>query len=514
MTIQMVFVLLVVALSIYALVRNSMRQGLVLLSSASLLYVAGIIDADELLKGFSNRGVITIALLFLVAEGVKRSGAIDGFVRRIFPEDRSKVRSLQRRLLPCVAFISSFINNTPVVIIVAPILKQWASKMRISASKYLIPLSYATILGGMCSLIGSSTNLVVHGMMIAEGYEGFSMYELARVGVFIAVAGLLYLILFSTYLLPKRGNASSEEEIERSNYTQVIISPRFPGINRRVGEYNFHRQFGARVVAIKRAGEIIKGSLRDVVYQKNDTLVLETEEGFMQTWGSSSFFALFITTGEKQESPSAKKRWGAITLLVFMCGGAVIGERPFMQEIFPNIRLDMFFFALVTAVLMAWAQLYPPKSYTKYISWDLLITIASAFAVSGAIQNSGVVDLVISYIVGLAGEAGANPYILLAILFVLTNILTELVTNNAAAAISFPIAISISTQLGVNHMPFFVAICIAASSSFCTPIGYQTNLIVQSIGNYKYLDFLRVGLPLNIITFVLSIILIPLIWPF
>lgn len=157
-------------------------------------------------------------------------------------------------------------------------------------------------------------------------------------------------------------------------------------------------------------------------------------------------------------------------------------------------------------------QYFPARKYTKYISWDILITIACAFAISKAMVNSGVADCVAGFIIGLSDDYG--PHVLLAILFVITNLFTELITNNAAAALAFPLALSISAQLGVSPTPFFVVICMAASASFSTPIGYQTNLIVQGIGNYKFTDFVRIGLPLNIITFLISVILIPLIWNF
>ncbi|MFR9602571.1 MAG: SLC13 family permease [Rikenellaceae bacterium] len=513
MTSQMIFVLVVVVAIIYALIKNDMRQGLVLFSAAALLFVGGVINPEELLMGFSNRGVFTVALLFLVSEGVKRTGAINNLIKPLFPETPKGIRHLQLRLLPSVALISSMLNNTPVVIIVAPIVKNWASKMKVPASKFLIPLSYATILGGMCSLIGSSTNLVVHGMMLNAGYAGFSMYELGKVGIFIAIAGLIYIFLFSKYLLPENSNISSDEELEGANYIQVVISERFPGINRKVSEFDFKRRFGATMCGIKRNGEILQGSLDDVVYQKSDTLIIDGDDTFFKTWGSSSFFVLLID-GKEHDSPTKKKKWLAVSLLIFMCVGALLGEHPAVRAAFPEVRLDMFFFALVVTIIMAWAQLFPAKRYTKYISWDLLITIASAFAISQAMQNSGIIDLIVSKIIALTGEGGVGPYALLAIVFIFTNLFTELITNNAAAALAFPLAISITTQLGINPMPFFVAICIAASSSFSTPIGYQTNLIVQSIGNYKYLDFVRIGLPLNLITFVLSIILIPLIWRF
>ena len=172
----------------------------------------------------------------------------------------------------------------------------------------------------------------------------------------------------------------------------------------------------------------------------------------------------------------------------------------------------MFFFVSITTIIMAWTKIFPARKYTKYISWDILITIACAFAISKAMVNSGVADAVAHFIIGMSHLYG--PHVLLAAMFIITNLFTELITNNAAAALAFPLALSISSQMGVSPMPFFVVICMAASASFSTPIGYQTNLIVQGIGNYKFTDFVRIGLPLNIITFLISIFLIPLIWPF
>ncbi len=514
MTGQMVFVTIVVITSIYALVKSKMRQGLVLFSVATLLFVGGVLSAEEMLAGFSNRGVMTIALLFLVSEGVKRTNAILNIIKPLFPKQTKNGRGLLLRLLPSVAVISSMLNNTPVVIIVAPIVKNWATKFKLPATKFLIPLSYATILGGMCSLIGSSTNLVVHGMMLDAGYRGFSMYELGKVGIFVAVAGILYLLLFSKYLLPDQSDVNSEADLEGSNYIQAVISARFPGNNHQVGVFDFKRRFGANVVAIKRNGQTIQGTeLLDVVYEKNDTLIIEGDSTFFKTWGSSSFFVVMID-GEDHEAPTKRKKGLTIALLIFMCGGTLIGEHPYIREMFPEVRLDMFFFALITTIIMAWAQLFPAKRYTKYISWDLLITIASAFAISRAMQNSGITDLIVSKIIELTGGGDVNPYLLLAILFLTTNLFTELITNNAAAALSFPIAISISNATGLSPMPFFVAICIASSASFSTPIGYQTNLIVQGVGGYKFKDYLRIGIWLNIITFIISIALIPLIWEF
>jgi len=236
------------------------------------------------------------------------------------------------------------------------------------------------------------------------------------------------------------------------------------------------------------------------------------DDSFVKTWGESSVFVLLANGKDTEPVPGKGKRWFALALLILMIVGATVGELPVVKEAFPEIKLDMFFFVSITTIIMAWTKIFPARKYTKYISWDILITIACAFAISKAMVNSGVADAVARFIIGMSHHYG--PHVLLAAVFIITNLFTELITNNAAAALAFPLALSISSQMGVSPMPFFVVICMAASASFSTPIGYQTNLIVQGIGNYKFTDFVRIGLPLNIITFLISIFLIPLIWPF
>jgi len=322
--------------------------------------------------------------------------------------------------------------------------------------------------------------------------------------------------LFSKRLLPdsRIGNAEEEEE-ERGNLHRVeaVIGARFPGINKRLGDFNFTRHYGAIVKEVKSGGERITRDLDKVRLQEGDTLVLWADDTFVPTWGESSVFIMLANGSDNEPQPmSRRKRWFALGLLIFMIAGATVGELPFMKELFPSIRLDMFFFVCITTIIMAWTKIFPPKKYTKYISWDILITIACAFAISKAMENSGFADLIARNIIGMSGSIG--PYALLAILFIITNIFTELITNNAAAALGFPIALSVATQLGVNPTPFFVVICMAASASFATPIGYQTNLIVQGIGSYKFTDFVKIGLPLNIIAFLISVFVIPMIWEF
>lgn len=514
MTFEVIIVFITLALMLTALATDKMRPGMILFSAVVVFLCTGILSPKELLAGFSNKGMITVALLFLVSEGIRQSGALTQFIKKLLPQEKTSVLKAQLRILPTITVISAFLNNTPVVVIFAPIIKRWANYLKLPATYFLIPLSYATILGGICTLIGTSTNLVVHSMIEDAGMKGFGMFELGKVGIFIALAGIMYLLLFSTRLLPAdRPENLSEDDKKPSTYhlVEAILGARFPGINKRISEFDFQRHYGAEIKEIRRNGHTYN-DISKLRFREGDTLLLLADDSFIKTWGESSVF-LMLANGKDYEPAGKKKRWFALSLLIFMITGATVSELPAVQEYLPEgLELDMFFFVAITTVIMAWTKIFPPQKYTKYISWDILITIACAFAISKAMENSGVSNILAQYIIGLSASYG--PYVLLAILFIITNIFTELITNNAAAALSFPIALSLSQQLGVNPMPFFVVICMAASASFSTPIGYQTNLIVQGIGNYKFTDFLRIGLPLNIITFLISIFVVPQIWPF
>ena len=493
MSFEIIFVLLGLIGMLVALIMDKMRPGIVLLSLVVLFMVAGIITPKQMVAGFSNRGMITVALLFLVSEGIRQSGALSTVVKKLLPEKGTSVTKAQLRILPIVSAFSAFLNNTPVVVIFAPILKNWSKKVGLSCTKFLIPLSYATILGGLCTLIGTSTNLVVHGMMIDKGMEGLKMFDLAYIGIPITVVGLAFIILTSKKLLPAERPDNFEEE--------------------ETDAFDFKRRYGAEVKEIRQNGQVITDNLGEVRLQEGDTLVLLADDAFTKTWGDSSVF-LMMTNG--QEIPSnpvpAWKKWTAFALLIVMIVGATIGELPYFQEQFPKVKMDMFFFASVTAVVMAWLKMFPPKKYTKYISWDILITIACAFAISAAMEESGLAALIADFIKNVSGSLGA--WGALALLYIVTLLITELITNNAAAALAFPLALETAAKFGVDPMPFFIAICIAASAGFATPIGYQTNLIVQGAGNYKFTDFVKVGLPMDLIVMIISVGLIPLIWPF
>lgn len=594
-------VLTILFITIIALAKEAMRPGLIFFSSAIVLMATGIISDEETLAGFSNKGMITIAILFLVSEGIRQSGILNRLAQTYLPRKRGKMVFLIPRIMLPVSILSAFLNNTPVVIIFAPIIKKWSEKLNLSSKKFLIPLSYATIFGGMCTLIGTSTNLVVHGLIIENGYDGFSMFELGKVGVFIGVFGTIYMSVMSNRFLPGekiifKSKSSTEykdyhydiiipensnligleirngrmKELknliiqcidregsiietrkgifkllpgdkllvagksDRLNYIlanenvklsgidlvknvpkdklkqyEAVLAPRFPGVGKTIPEFNFYEHYQAVVLAIHRNGERITSNKDKLKLKTGDNLVLLTTEKFIQNWGDSKIFYLTSYIRDYRATGTFWKKWLAFIILLGMIIGTTVGK--FITN--PGgITFDMFFFASIAAILLIWMKIMPHQKYTKAISWDVLITIACAFAISKAMQNSGAAEAIARTTINFS--KGFGPIGVLAALYLLTAIFTEIITNNAAAALIFPIALAAAQQLQIDPKPFFITIAIAASASFSTPIGYQTNLIIQAIGNYRFRDYLKIGLPLNLMAFILSLILIPWFWSF
>ena len=594
-------VIFVITLMIIALAMEIMRPGLILFSAVTILMAIGIISSNESLAGFSNKGMITVGILFIVSEGVRQSGALNKLAQAFLPKRRGNVRSLFLRVMFPVTVLSAFLNNTPIVVIFGPMIKQWAEKMNLSSQKFLIPLSYATILGGVCTLIGTSTNLVVHGLMLENGLPGLSMFELGKVGVALCVAGFIYISYIGVHLLPGKkdfirqprsdqkdyyydlivpdgssligliiknrrlrelksldiisvergdeviqarsheieiqggdkllvaGKSDSlsyilglnsvtlkgldlvKEQLPSTDLKQIeaVLAPRFPGIGKTIVEYNFFDHYQAAIIAVHRNGERITSNISDLKLREGDNLILLSTEKFIANWSDSKIFYLISSLGDHEVKTKKWRRWLAIIILIIMIIGATFGQ--YLPRIQGN-ELDMFFFAAFASILLIWFRIMPHHKYTKAISWDILITIACAFGISKAMQNSGAADSIAHTAINFAKNWG--PIGVLACIYLITTIFTEIITNNAAAAIVFPIALSAAQQMHVDPKPFFIAICIAASASFSTPIGYQTNLIVQGIGNYRFKDFVKVGIPMNIIAFIISMLLIPYFWNF
>ncbi len=594
-------VIAIVIITIIALAKEIMRPGLIFFSAATILMAFGIISDKEVLAGFANKGMLTIGILFLVSEGIRQSGILNRLAQTYLPRKRRKMVSLIPQIMLPVSILSAFLNNTPVVIIFAPIIKKWSENLNLSSKKFLIPLSYATIFGGMCTLIGTSTNLVVHGLILENGYEGFGMFELGKVGIFIAIFGTIYMTIFANRLLPGEKitfNAKSSTEYkdyhydiripkgsnlvgievkngrlkelkglivqiinrqgniietrkgtfqllendkllvagksDRLNYIlanlqiklsgidlikdvqkdklkqyEAVLAPRFPAIGKTIHDFNFYDHYQAVVLAIHRNGERITTNMDKLILKPGDNLILLTTEKFIENWGESKIFYLTSFIRDYRSTGTFWKKWIAFIILLIMVLGTTLGKFITSPD---GINFDMFYFASLAAMLLIWTRIMPHQKYTKAISWDVLITIACAFAIAKAMQNSGAAEAMARTTINIS--KGFGPMGVLAALYLLTIIFTEIITNNAAAALVFPIALAAAQQLGVDPKPFFVTIAIAASASFSTPIGYQTNLIVQAIGNYKFRDYLKIGLPLNILAFIICMLLVPYFWSF
>ncbi|WP_167619047.1 SLC13 family permease [Maribellus sediminis] len=600
MSIDIIIALLVIVYILVAFIFDLLRPGLILFSAAVVFLATGIISAEEMIKGFSNTGVITIGVLFLVNEGIKQSGLITRLAKAYLPRKKSKMPFLLPRIMIPVSLLSAFLNNLPIVVNVVPILIKWAGLMNLSYKKFLIPLSYAAIFGGMCTLIGTTSNLVVHGLMLENGYKGFHLFEMAKLGLIVAGFGFVYMAFLGNWLLPgerilirkkktevkdyhynvllkpesaligvtvsnkridglgglivsaierqgnviRPGNGSIRIEAgdellltgqaDRLNYIlahkevtlkgidalkeipptelkkyEVVLSPRFPGVGMTLSEFHFFEHFNAAVMAIHRNGERITTKLNEVELKVGDNLVLLATDSFEKNWADRHMFYLVNYVQDMPVEKTSRKKWLAFFILTGMVAGILINE---MVSYGFGIRLNIFVMVGIAAVLMVWLGVLPWENYTKNISWDLLIMIASAFAVSNAIKNTGIANALAREFIQTVHDLG--PLGVLAILYVFTTLLSEIISNNAAVALVFPVAIVASEMLGVDAKPFFVGIAMAGAASFMTARGYRSNLIIKGIGHYSKGDFFRIGFPLQLLTFLLSVWLIPLIWEF
>ena len=561
----------------------------ILLGGVTLLLVLGILTPKDALSGLAKEGMVTVGVLYIVVTGVRATGGMAWIVRHLLGRPKS-VFGAQARVMGPVAGMSAFLNNTPVVAMMIPAISEWAKKMRFPVSRLMIPLSYAAIFGGICTLIGTSTNLVVNGLVISEtGTPGLGMFTITWVGLPCALVGVVYMLVMGRWLLPDRKPAISTTddprqytvemivepagplvgktieqaglrhlphlylmEIERDGELRPAVGPRevlqagdrlvFVGIvdsvvelqkmrglkpatdqvfkldvprTRRclieavvsnscplvgasIREGRFRTLYNAVVVAVARSGERIHAKVGDIVLRSGDTLLLEALPSFAeQHRDSRDFFLVSAITDSAR--PRYERAWVAMLILFAMVAAVTIGW------------LSMFKAALLAAGLMIITRCCRASEARRSVDWHVLLVIAASFGLGRALQTSGAAEAIAGRLIGLAG---GSPWLTLVVVYAVTTVFTEIITNNAAAILIFPIALATAGKLGVNFMPFVVAIMVAASASFATPLGYQTNLMVYGPGGYRFTDYTRIGLPLNILMGVVTILLAPVVWPF
>ncbi len=570
------------------LMSTTISVDIVFLGGLTVVIITQVVAPAEALVGFSNQGMLTVAALYIVAAGLKETGAIQFVVNKIIGRSKS-IRRAQMRVMGPVMAISAFINNTPVVASFIPALEEWARKNRIPASKLLIPLSYAAILGGTCTLIGTSTNLIVNGLLIAEGFDSLGLFEQAWVGVPCAIAGFIYLTLFGRKLLPIRGSGfdtfknpkeytiemivdadgplagqTIEEaglrnlpglflvEVNRNDQIIIAVEPdeklqqndrlifagivssiidlqQVKGLNpatdqvfeleskqrerrlfeavvsstnpiygKTIREGTFRNIYDAVVLAVSRNGERIEEKVGDIRLKDGDTLLLEAHSSFVEQYKNSRDFYLIsgIANSEQPNYDKSATAWAVIAGMILL----VVLD-----------FLSMFQASFLAAGAMLVTGCCSASEAKDSVDWTVLLVIAAALGLGNAMQITGAASVIAN---NLLSYAASSPYLALTGIYLATWILTETITNNAAAVLIFPIAISIAAAVDVNMMPFVITVMMAASASFSTPIGYQTNLMVYGPGGYRFTDFTKIGLPLNLIIAAIIIILVPIFWPF
>lgn len=566
---------------------NVAGPDLVLLAGVTVLLLTGIIEPSEAFVGFSNPAVITIAALFVVAAGVKETGGLDLAARVVLGRPRSLAGGQLRMMFP-VAALSAFLNNTPVVAMFVPLVTGWARRLDFSVSLMLMPLSYATILGGTCTLIGTSTNLVVAGL--ARQWDPtvrFQIFEIAQLGIPALGLGMMFIVLTSQRLLKDRQGALQElgkareysiamrvekgspvvgqtiedaglrslrgvylYEIEREGRSLAAVPPstvlregdrlHFTGVvdsvvdlrkqrivpdtdqvdkitqsrDRRlveavvaahsslvgqtVRQSRFRTIYDAAILAVHRQGvRVTETKVGDIRLQAGDVLLIECRPEFVEARQRDPNFAL-IAEVEDSAPPRHDRAWLAAVILFLMV------------LVNATSTMDLMTASLTAAALMLLMRCLTGEEARRSIDWPVLIAIAAAFGIAAAIQKSGAAEIIASRIVQLAEPFGSVG--VLVAIYAITAILAALVTSKASAALMFPIAAAAAEAQGIGLVPMSYMMMIAAATAFATPIGFQTNLMVYGPGGYKYVDFLRLGLPLQTLVGISTVTIISLAW--
>lgn len=582
------FVLLLLFAVLATLAFTRLSADLVLMAALSALLLTGILTPSEALAGFANPGVMTVAVLYVVAGGLKETGAVQWIARSLLGHPKGP-RSAQFRLLLPTSLLSAFMNNTAVVAMFMPAMQDWAKRLGVSSSKLLLPLSYATILGGTCTLIGTSTNLVVDGLLQEQLGISLGLFDLAWVGVPLLAVGGTFLVLVGHRLLPDHGTLTDTlqeireygvemrvrdgsplvgktlieaglralahgylVEIERAGrlftvvdpdrtlmagdrlyfvgapecanelrrihglepangnvgkldlknhqrcLVEVVLGPDFTALNQSIRESHFRTRFNAVVLSVSRAGRRIEGKLGDIVLQVGDSLLLEASNQFVEQYRYRRDFLLLSALNDSTP-PDFSKAPKALGILAGMVVLAASGVFSILQA------------ALLAAAAMMLSGCLTAGRARRSVDYPVLVAIAASFALGAALAKTGAAMWLANTLIS---GGPATPWVALALLYLVTLLFTEIITNNAAAVLMFPVAVEVAGQLDANVVPFAVAVMFAASASFITPFGYQTNMMVYGPGRYQFKDYLRLGVPMSAIAATVAVGLIPLVWNF
>jgi di/tricarboxylate transporter len=567
--------LAVVAACLVLFIRGALSPAVVLLGAAIALMVTRVIEPQAAFGGFANPAPLTVAALYVLARAVEVTGALDPLLLRLLGngEEKGSTRVLLARLLLPVAGASAFLNNTPIVAMTAPQVATWSEQRGRSAAPLLMPLSFAAILGGVITSIGTSTNLVVSGMLVDRGLAPFGLFEITRVGLPVAVVGVVLLVALAPVLLRRnatpivdlkdqvrefsvdmrviddgplvglsieeaglrhlqgvflvridrngyviapvaprellqagdvlsfvgnvdlivdlqrmRGLASTEEhhlygiDETRQSFFEVVLGSSLAG--RTLKEVGFRSRYDAAVLAVHRAGQRVEAKLGELRLRAGDTLLLLADTDFRERWRESGDFLVVADIGGTSPGRTRKAPLVlALTGLLVVVAGA--GLVPILDA------------ALLTAVALVATGVLTLREARDAVDLNVIIVIGAAFALGAAMETTGLAERAADLLLGAFAPFGAFGALLGIV--ITTIVLTEMITNNAAAVLVFPIALPAAAAVGAEPRSYAIAVAVAASASFLTPIGYQTNTIVYGLGGYRFRDYPRLGLPLTLV---------------
>lgn len=589
---QMVLVAAALVGMLGLLATGRFGTDIVMMGVLALFLVTRIVTPEQAFAGFSNTGLLTVAFLYIVATGLQETGAMGLLTHRFLGRPGSTLEAQARIALP-VAGMSAVLNNTPIVAMFLPVIRDLSRRTRIPASQLFMPLSFAAILGGCCTLIGTSTNLVVYSLISAHNagnpeakLENFSLWSLTPIGLPVAIVGMVYVFLLGRRLLRDRDDegahgsdlreyvtamraqpgsavvgktieqaglrhlpglfltridretetvlAVSPDEVVRDDdvlvfagaldsvvdlqkirgltpvaddlavehyrprmqLMEAVISRASPLVGRTIRGAEIRTRYGAAVVAVHRLGHPLKGRLGDIVLREGDTLLLEAEPGFAKRYRTSASFHL-VNALEGSATPRHERAWIAIAVLIGLIALMSSGTLPIIGDL-PEVVV-----AMVAAGAMILFRCCTGPQARAGIEWPVLLVIGTAFGIGKAMETSGLAAAAAQGVAMVAGNFG--PAALLTTIYLVTLGFTILISNNAAAALMFPVALGVAGAGDLPFMPFALAVAFGASLEFMTPLGYQTNLMVMGPGGYRYADFLRFGGPLTLLAAVVAI---------
>ena len=589
---QMGFTLAVALIALVLLVWEVAAPDLVMMGALIALGATGVLTPRETFSGFANPAVAMVGVLFMFSAAMRETGALDMTLGRFLARSRTAAAGTLRIVLP-VSGLSGFLNNTPIVAMMTPSVIDWARRNSLSPSRFLIPLSYASILGSTLTIIGTSNNLIVQGLIDDAGMRPLGFFELAGVGLPVLLAGIAYLVFIAPRLLPNRSDPGQAFDQRRREYVtrmvvrdvcplvgqtveeaglrhlpglflveierrgriltpvapeeviesedrlvfagvvstivdlqrirglvplaeeeegeqegpetfhrrlvEAVVSVSSPLVGRSIRESNFRSAYDAAVIAVHRNAERVPGKIGEIVLQPGDTLLMQCAPEFIQHHRDSADFYL-ASELPGSEQPRFDRAWVALLVLFGLILAVSTGILP--------ITLGGF---VAVAILIATRCITATKA-RQSVQWNVLIVIACGLGIANAMEKTGAATIVAEILVSLLRDVG--PFGALVAIYILCMLLAEFLQHSAAVAMMFPIAVATASQVGSDPRPFVIAVAIACTCCFASPVAYQTHLIVYGAGGYRFRDFVRVGLPLNILCLIVAVVVIPRVWAF